>query len=66
MLAALEGAPVESLPWPGNPAEPLVAGVETQPLGSDGETPGSAEDETSDPLTALIEAIVGGQPAERK
>ena len=71
MLAALEGQPVEPLPWPGNASEPLVANVSDPTLGTattDGAPlPADGAGETEDdPLTALIKAIVGGQPAERK
>jgi penicillin-binding protein 1A len=71
MLAALEGEPAEPLPWPGNPAEPVIASATNPaPAANSSESmpvePEAAEEAQSDPLTALIEAIVGGQPAERK
>jgi penicillin-binding protein 1A len=71
MLAALEGEPAEPLPWPGNPVEPVIASATNPaPAANSSESmpvePEAAEEAQSDPLTALIEAIVGGQPAERK
>ena len=71
MLAALDGQPIEPLPWPGSASEPLVANVSDPTLGTattDGAPlPADGTGETEDdPLTALIKAIVGGQPAERK
>ena len=69
-LFSLDRVVVEPLPWPGNASEPLVASASDPTLGAattDGApSPAGSGETEDDPLTALIKAIVGGQPAERK